>query len=301
VSAARGLAGLSVDVDSVAVHLRGYGVEDAREDGAHYRLAVPRMLELFASAGARATFFLIADEAERHPDLVRSIVAGGHEVGCHSATHRLPFDITQPDAARRELHEARARLAELARADVTGFRAPSWGVTERLIAELCAAGYRYDASSFPSWMLIALRWSISRRSQDGHGVARSSLFEGLFERATPYVVARRTGAALAEIPLCTVPFARLPYYHTLRFLLPQPVFGAIGALARLRSTPSYAFHAVDFLELARDGLDPRMDRHPGLDRPLEAKLDLARRSIADLTRRREVVPLGAIAERILRS
>ena len=45
---------------------------------------------------------------------------------------------------------------------------------------------------------------------------------------------------------------------TLRFLLPQPVFGAIGALARLRTTPSYAFHAVDFLDLARDGLDPRM-------------------------------------------
>jgi hypothetical protein len=300
VSAARRLAGLSVDVDSVSVHLRGYGVEDAPEDGLHYRLAVPRMLELFGAAGVRATFFLIADEAERHPAVVRSIVAAGHEVGCHSATHRLPFDISAPEVARREVHEARQRLAELAGEDVVGFRAPSWGATDKLLAELVAAGFRYDASSFPSWMLIALRWSISRRSQPEHGPARSSLTEGLFERANPHVVVRRNGAALAEMPLCTVPFARLPYYHTLRFLLPEPVFGAIGALARMRRTPSYIFHAVDFLDLAADGLDQRIDRHPGFDRPLARKLELARRSVADLARGRQVVPLRAISEDVLR-
>ena len=297
-SAAQGLAGLSVDVDSVSVHLRGYGVEDGAENGAHYRQAIPRMLELFGKSGARATFFLIADEAEQHVDLVRALVAAGHEVGCHSATHRLPFDISEREAAQREVHEARARLEAVAGAEVVGFRAPSWGVTEKLTAELCAAGYRYDASSCPSWMLIALRWSIARRSQGDHGPARSSLFEGLFERATPYV-ARRNGAALAEIPLCTVPFARLPYYHTLRFLLPPAAFRAIGALARLRRTPTYAFHAVDFLDLASDGLDPRIARHPGLDRPLALKLELARDSIADLARQRQVVPLRAIAERVL--
>lgn len=297
-SVARPLAGLSVDVDSVAVHLRGYGVEDAAEDGLHYRLAVPRMLELFGASGVRATFFLIADEAERHPAVVSSIVAAGHEVGCHSATHRLPFDVSTPEVARREVHEARSRLARLAGDEVVGFRAPSWGATHKLIAELGSAGYLYDASSFPSWMLVALRWSISRRSQPQHGPARSSLTEGLFERAQPHV-ARGNGAALAEVPLCTVPFLRLPYYHTLRFLLPQSVFGVIGALARLRRTPSYVFHAVDFLDCAADGLDPRIARHPGLDRPLANKLELARRSVADLASGRDVVPLRTIAADVL--
>src|SRR5688572_29968570 len=112
-------------------------------------------------------------------------------------------------------------------------------------------------------------------------------------------MAPRPGAVLAEVPLCTVPFVRLPYYHTLRFLLPDAVFGAIGALARLRRTPTYIFHAVDFLELAGDRLDARIERHPGLDRPLAYKLELARRSVAELARGRRVVPLRSIAEIVL--
>jgi hypothetical protein len=295
-SAAR-LAGLSADIDSVSVHLRGYGVEDAPEEGAHYRVAVPRMLELLGAAGARATFFLIADEAERHPDLVRAIVAGGHEVGCHSATHRLPFDVAEPERAQREVVEARRRLEQLAGAPVVGFRAPSWGATGTLHARLREAGFRYDASSFPSWMLFLLRWSVARRSAGPKEPLGASLREALLDRAVPH---RLDGEPpLAELPLCTAPLLRLPYYHTLRYLLPAPAFGLLGAAARLRRTPCYIFHAVDFLAVEADRLDPRIARHPGMDRPLETKLELARRSVAELGRGHRVVPLRELADALL--
>lgn len=291
------LAALSIDIDSVSVHLRGYGVEDAPEEGAHYRVAVPRMLELLGAAGARATFFLIAEEAERHPDTVRAIVAAGHEVGCHSWTHRLPFDVSDPQRARREVHDARARLQELAGAPVVGFRAPSWGKNATLVAALRAAGFRYDASSFPSWMLFLLRWSVSRRSAGPRERLGSSLREALLDPAAPHLLAGTP--PLAELPLCTTPLARLPYYHTLRYLLPAPFFGLLGAAARLRRTPTYAFHAVDFLAVEADGLDARIARHPGMDRPLAAKLELARRSVDELGRGRAVVPLRQLAESLL--
>jgi hypothetical protein len=255
------------------------------------------MLELLGSAGARATFFLIADEAERHPDLVRAIVAGGHEVGCHSATHRLPFDVSEPERARREVAESRARLEDLAGAPVVGFRAPSWGATPTLHARLREAGYRYDASSFPSWMLFLLRWSVSRRSAGPKEPLGASLREALLDRAAPH---RLEGESpLVELPLCTTPLTRLPYYHTLRYLLPAPAFGLLGATARLRRTPTYVFHAVDFLAVEADGLDPRIARHPGMDRSLEAKLELARRSVDELTRRHRVVPLREVADALL--
>ena len=131
------------------------------------------------------------------------------------------------------------------------------------------------------------------------GRLRSSVRQGLFESGVPHLVDHLSGRTMVEIPLCTTPFARLPYYHTLRFLLPDAVFRAIGAAARCRHTPCYIFHAVDFLAVETDGLDTRIDRHPGMDRPLADKLELARRSLAELGRRRSVVPLREIADSMI--
>ena len=74
-------AGLSVDMDSVASHLEGYGFPRPPDDSLAYTVALPRILDHLRRAGARATFFLIAEEARSNPEAVRRIVAEGHEVG----------------------------------------------------------------------------------------------------------------------------------------------------------------------------------------------------------------------------
>src|SRR5215467_2710786 len=43
----------------------------------------PQVLALLRQNGARATFFLIGERAERNPELVRRILAEGNEVGNH--------------------------------------------------------------------------------------------------------------------------------------------------------------------------------------------------------------------------
>jgi len=47
----------------------------------------PRLLDLLAKHGVKASFFLIGDKVEKHPELVRRIVAEGHVLGNHSYTH----------------------------------------------------------------------------------------------------------------------------------------------------------------------------------------------------------------------
>jgi peptidoglycan-N-acetylglucosamine deacetylase len=47
----------------------------------------PKLLDLLDEHGARATFFLIGERAERYPHLVREIVERGHEVGNHTYHH----------------------------------------------------------------------------------------------------------------------------------------------------------------------------------------------------------------------
>ena len=47
----------------------------------------PVLLDLLDAHGAKATFFLIGERAERHPALVREIVARGHEIADHTYRH----------------------------------------------------------------------------------------------------------------------------------------------------------------------------------------------------------------------
>jgi peptidoglycan/xylan/chitin deacetylase (PgdA/CDA1 family) len=56
------------------------------DDGPVPRLT-PQVLQALKEGGHAATFFLIGEEAERHPDLVREILAAGCEVANHTQTH----------------------------------------------------------------------------------------------------------------------------------------------------------------------------------------------------------------------
>jgi len=293
------LAGLSVDVDSVASHLQGYGFSDGERDGKAYELSLPRALEIFGQSGARCTFFLIAEEALKHSQMVRSVVEAGHEIGCHSMTHPVPFDLGDGERRRVELRDARLALEDLCGEPVTGFRAPGWDAGPGLVPALLEAGYSYDASAFPSWMLLLQQMTIAGRSSGGEG-RRRPLLQAVFGRAAPHLV-RTNGRMLAEIPVCTVPLVRVPYYHTMSFLLPRPVFRALAAAARQRrSAVSYVFHAVDFLGLGEDGLDERIGRHPGMALGLAEKLrhaGEALKAVRGSTRR--IVPLREIAGPLL--
>ena len=81
----------------------------------------PRILEVLEEFDAPATFFLLAENAERHPELVHEIVDRGHELGHHSRTHlrlstapwgRLPDEIWK---ARRDLERVAGRSIKLFR------------------------------------------------------------------------------------------------------------------------------------------------------------------------------------------
>jgi len=85
----------------------------------------PRILALLATHQAHATFFVIGENAARHPELVRDIVAAGHEVAHHTQTHPLAsFWCASPARVRGEID---AGLASLRAAGVTPtrFRAPA--------------------------------------------------------------------------------------------------------------------------------------------------------------------------------
>ena len=46
-----------------------------------------RLLDGLRERGASATFFLVGEQAERYPELVRRMKAEGHQVGNHTWSH----------------------------------------------------------------------------------------------------------------------------------------------------------------------------------------------------------------------
>jgi hypothetical protein len=263
-------ATVNVDVDPVDLHLLGYGVRGLPPDPLVYDVALPRLLERFARAGVRATFFCVGRDAAAHAAALGCIAAAGHEVASHSLTHPLALTRLPAEALRRELVESKRLLERAIQREVAGFRAPNFDADARVLGEVAAAGYRYDASGYPTPLLAAARVVLALKSGDPMSVLGMRLFPHSLERGT-----HRHGVAggLAEFPASVTPFARWPVYHTLRLLGgPGPTHRRIEGFARRGEPLSYALHAVDVLGLAEDGVDPRLAPHPGMRLPLADKL-----------------------------
>jgi polysaccharide deacetylase family protein (PEP-CTERM system associated) len=110
-----------------------------------------RLLEIFDLAGVKASFFVLGCVAARHPAQVKRIAARGHEIASHGYWHELIYD-QSPSAFREDVKRSKGVLESLAGAQVRGYRAPSYSITERslwALDVLLEEGYEYDASVFP--------------------------------------------------------------------------------------------------------------------------------------------------------
>jgi peptidoglycan-N-acetylglucosamine deacetylase len=72
----------------------------------------PRVLEILDAHGVRGTFFCIAENAARYPDLCREIVRRGHSIENHSCGHAPTFAMLGMGGIRKELAAAQATLIE---------------------------------------------------------------------------------------------------------------------------------------------------------------------------------------------
>lgn len=56
------------------------------DDGPHPSLT-PKLLDILSRTGAKATFFVLGQNVNRYPDIVRRADADGHEIASHSYSH----------------------------------------------------------------------------------------------------------------------------------------------------------------------------------------------------------------------
>jgi len=279
----------SCDLDTVDRHLQGYGFENVPPCDAVYRRAVPRVLELFGELGVPGVLFVIARDAARERALLQDALAAGHEVASHSLTHPQPFRTLGDGALREEIATSRARLAAATGTEIAGFRAPAWDVDGRVLGMIAAAGYRYDASVFPTPALVASRLAAYRRSAGKGSIFAMDLVGHAFAAVRPHPVGG-PGGRLTEFPIAVTPWLRLPVYHTVAHFVPGWMFRrSLGALLRSDLPVCYEFHAADLLDPVHDGVDARMARHPGMGVPLARKRGMLRAALATIAGARRVL------------
>jgi peptidoglycan-N-acetylglucosamine deacetylase len=123
-------------------------------------LATERALELCADLDATSTWFCLADQARRHPDLLRRIVAEGHTLALHGLTHRRAFQVDHK-RWRADLRNGKALLEDLSGQPVVGYRAPEWslrGPASDWWQDLPELGFHYDSSRAPLAIIGEPSW-----------------------------------------------------------------------------------------------------------------------------------------------
>ncbi|WP_285551242.1 polysaccharide deacetylase family protein [Actinoplanes regularis] len=94
----------------------------------------PKILAMLDQYGVKATFCLVGSQAEKHPDLVRDIVAAGHSLCNHTFDHDLSIAKKSPSQIRADLKKTNAAIrAAVPDAPIPFFRAPGGNFNDRLV------------------------------------------------------------------------------------------------------------------------------------------------------------------------
>jgi len=74
--------------------------------------STPKLMRILDSHKVRATFFQCGAQVRRHPEIVRELIAAGHEIGNHTDTH--PMLAGKPsEMIRHEVRMAQEAMAKV--------------------------------------------------------------------------------------------------------------------------------------------------------------------------------------------
>ncbi|MBX5436392.1 MAG: polysaccharide deacetylase family protein, partial [Alicyclobacillaceae bacterium] len=137
----------------------------------------PECLDILREAGVSATFFVVAERAAKHPELIARMIQEGHEVASHSARHRHHWT-RGPVSTWLDIAGSKRLLEELTGRPVRFYR-PPWGAFN-LCTRIACSCLRLKPVL---WSVRAIDWRPDSRAAD---------------------IARRivTGAAPGAIVLC---------------------------------------------------------------------------------------------------
>ncbi|MCM1183385.1 MAG: N-acetylmuramoyl-L-alanine amidase [Roseburia sp.] len=109
-----------------------------------------RVLDVLKERNIKATFFLVGESVEKHPEMARRIVAEGHSIGIHCNNHDYQTLYQSVESYVQDFERARQTIYEVTGVEADIFRFPGGSINaynknvyEAIIEEMTARGYVY--------------------------------------------------------------------------------------------------------------------------------------------------------------
>ncbi len=302
-------AALSLDLDNLWSYLKIRGDERWRDYPSYLGSLVPLVLERLAAAGIRITFFVVGADAERaeNGEALRAIVRAGHDVGNHSHRHESWMNRYTAQDVHEELERSERAIADATGVRVSGFRAPGFALSAAVIYALAERGYRYDASTLPTFIGPLARAYYFRNARLDRAACeeRATLFGEWRDGLRPNRPHRVPNAGLLELPVTVTPGIRTPFHVS--YLMYVASYSRPAALGYFRSAlaacewtktmPSLLLHPLDFLGA---GDAPGLEFFPGMAMPGEKKRAFVDAVLREYARRFDVVAMDDAAAHVER-
>lgn len=173
----------------VPAHQRKDQVEDA----------VKPLLEQLDKYNVSATFFVVGEVAEKHPELIEKIYDEGHEIASHGYSHKRLHELGK-EKFEDNIRKSANILESIIKERIIGFRAPSYSIDRDTIWALDIlenVGYKYDSSVFP------LRF----RKESLYGIRNAPLYPYSPSKEDITNVSEDENRKIIEFPLSVVKFA----------------------------------------------------------------------------------------------
>lgn len=130
-----------------------------------------QILDILEKHDAKATFFCIGKNIEKHPEILKKIDAQGHIIGNHSFSHSNFFDFYRKNRVIQELKETDNLILEITGKKPYFFR-PPYGVTNPSIRR-----------ALETTKHQVIGWNI--RSMDGISKNTPAIFNRIVTRLSP--------------------------------------------------------------------------------------------------------------------
>jgi peptidoglycan/xylan/chitin deacetylase (PgdA/CDA1 family) len=301
------LASLSLDLDNQWSYMKVHNDPGWEAFPSYLDRVVPSVLNILDDLDLSLTFFVVGQDAalDANLDAMAQIGTSRHEVGCHSFQHEPWLHLYSAAEVDEELARAEDAIQHSTGRQPNGFRGPGFSLSATVLDTLVKRGYLYDASTLPTFMgpLARAYYFMTARLGDRERDERKALFGTVRDGLRPVTPYRwhLSGGSLLEIPVTTVPVAKVPfhlsyvlYLGTFSFQLARRYFQ--GALAACRASgvePSILLHPLDFL-----GGDevPELAFFPAMNLSGDVKRERMRTHLDDLGHAFDVVPMGVHAD-----
>ncbi len=250
-------ASLSLDLDNQWTYMRTHGDAGWQSYPSYLDVVVPRVLGYLAERELTITFFIVGQDAarEENHDVLAQVAGAGHEIGNHSFRHEQWLHLYGEQELDRELARAEAAIEAATGARPEGFRGPGYSLSRPTLEVLARRGYRYDASTLPTYLgpLARAYYFRTARLSSEEREQRRRLFGTLRDGLRPVKPYRwqLEGGSLIEVPVTTVPLFKVPFH--LSYLLYLGVYSHLAA-------KSFLWQALAVCRLA--GVQPSMLLHP---------------------------------------